>query len=193
MESPYTDIAGRHHRLRHPTRYIHPPLHVLLGTLAEAYPTSRAGTSQREFPVLTPLQSPFAAMATTKAAKQASEPPPDASTLSSLERLILAQAIYEFGADHMSQVAQLLDTHPMLSRPKNFFSAKVSARRVSFVHKVPTQAVFVCFRCAPWCTGNSCQRQSSHRESPVVLRRVKLNFAQTRGCWKPAPYVTLRS
>lgn len=45
---------------------------------------------------------------------------------STVERLILSQAIYEFGTDNMPQVATLLESHAMISRPHNFFTVEVS-------------------------------------------------------------------
>ena len=51
---------------------------------------------------------------------------PDISSLSNIERLLLAQAVYEFGADAWLHVSKLLSKHPLvLSRPKAFFNAQV--------------------------------------------------------------------
>ena len=47
--------------------------------------------------------------------------------LTNVECLLLAQAVYEHGADAWQQVSKLLSKHPLLSRPKNFFSANVSS------------------------------------------------------------------
>ena len=66
-------------------------------------------------------------MATGKSSKRIQEESFDASNWSNLERLILSQAIYEFGADDMDRVAALMSSHAMLSRPKSFFSVKVSS------------------------------------------------------------------
>ena len=65
-------------------------------------------------------------MATGKGTKRAQEAALDASTWNNLERLILSQAVYEFGANNMSQVASQMSNHAMLSRPKTFFTVKVS-------------------------------------------------------------------
>ena len=42
------------------------------------------------------------------------------------ERLILAQAVYEYGAKQTTwpEIAKLLSKHPLISRPKNFFTAQ---------------------------------------------------------------------
>lgn len=51
------------------------------------------------------------------------------SALSTLERLLLAQAVYEFGASAWPSVAKLLSRHPLMSlRPKTFFTAQVSSK-----------------------------------------------------------------
>lgn len=50
---------------------------------------------------------------------------PDVSSLSNVERLLLAQAVYEFGANAWPHVSKLLSKHPLLSRPKAFFNAQV--------------------------------------------------------------------
>ena len=51
---------------------------------------------------------------------------PDMTTLTNLDRLILAQAVYELGANSWSAVAKLLTKHPLLQRPKSFFTPQVS-------------------------------------------------------------------
>ncbi|KAG2077377.1 hypothetical protein BDR04DRAFT_1088364, partial [Suillus decipiens] len=45
------------------------------------------------------------------------------SSLTNVERLLLAQAVYEYGANAWQQVSKLLSKHPIISRPKTFFSA----------------------------------------------------------------------
>lgn len=49
----------------------------------------------------------------------------DDPSLSTIERLILAQAVYEHGADAWQSVSKLLSKHPALARPKSFFSPQV--------------------------------------------------------------------
>jgi hypothetical protein len=50
----------------------------------------------------------------------------DAASLSNLERLLFAQAIYEFGANAWPSVTKLLAKHPLMSnRPKSFFTHQV--------------------------------------------------------------------
>ncbi|KAI0796670.1 hypothetical protein C8Q75DRAFT_205612 [Abortiporus biennis] len=44
------------------------------------------------------------------------------SSLTHLERLLFSQAVHEFGLDRLPDVAKLLTKHPLLSRPKNFFT-----------------------------------------------------------------------
>lgn len=52
----------------------------------------------------------------------------DPPTLSTIERLILAQAVFEHGADAWQSVSKLLSKHPALAdRPKSFFSPQVRA------------------------------------------------------------------
>lgn len=48
----------------------------------------------------------------------------DPSTLNTLEKLIFAQAVHEFGSVGWSDVAKLLSKHPLLSRPKGFFTVQ---------------------------------------------------------------------
>ncbi|KLO15689.1 Bromodomain-domain-containing protein [Schizopora paradoxa] len=45
-----------------------------------------------------------------------------AESLSVRERLIFAQAVYEFGAKEWPKVVDILASHPFISRPKNFFN-----------------------------------------------------------------------
>ncbi|KIL70022.1 hypothetical protein M378DRAFT_6965 [Amanita muscaria Koide BX008] len=44
--------------------------------------------------------------------------------LSNVESLVLAQAVWEFGGDAWDTVADMLSDHPLLSRPKNFFTSQ---------------------------------------------------------------------
>ncbi|KAF8621615.1 hypothetical protein AX15_007635 [Amanita polypyramis BW_CC] len=44
------------------------------------------------------------------------------SDLSNVEALLLAQAVWELGADAWHAVAKLLSRHPLVSRPKSFFT-----------------------------------------------------------------------
>ncbi|KAF5390659.1 hypothetical protein D9757_002760 [Collybiopsis confluens] len=48
----------------------------------------------------------------------------DFSLLSKLDRLILAQSVYELGAAAWPAVAKVLSKHPLLSHPKSFFTAQ---------------------------------------------------------------------
>ncbi|KAH7909446.1 hypothetical protein BJ138DRAFT_1089454 [Hygrophoropsis aurantiaca] len=48
----------------------------------------------------------------------------DISVLTNLECLILAQSVYEYGANAWSTVAKTVSKHPLLNRPKQFFSAQ---------------------------------------------------------------------
>ncbi|EKM59508.1 uncharacterized protein PHACADRAFT_250061 [Phanerochaete carnosa HHB-10118-sp] len=57
-------------------------------------------------------------------AKRVREIAMNADSWSTVERLILSQAIYEFGTDNMPQVATLLESHAMISRPHNFFTVE---------------------------------------------------------------------
>lgn len=53
--------------------------------------------------------------------------PFDPLDLNKLERLIFAQAVYELGSGAWPGVSQILSDHPLLSRPKNFFTPEVSS------------------------------------------------------------------
>lgn len=68
-------------------------------------------------------------MTTTKGTKRVVEAALDVTNWSTLERLIVSQALYEFGVDNMPHVATLMSSHAMLSRPKNFFTFNVSDLR----------------------------------------------------------------
>lgn len=49
----------------------------------------------------------------------------DLPSLSNIERLLLAQAVHEVGANAWSNVSKILSKHPLLSRPKLFFNPHV--------------------------------------------------------------------
>ena len=59
------------------------------------------------------------------------------SSLSSRERLIFAQAVYEYGARQSAwnEIAKLLAKHPLISKPKNFFTAQSCASIYSHLMK----------------------------------------------------------
>ena len=48
--------------------------------------------------------------------------------LTTIESLLLAQAVWEYGAaqSSWSELARILSHHPLLSRPKSFFNPQVS-------------------------------------------------------------------
>lgn len=50
----------------------------------------------------------------------------EASSLQPIDRLLLAQAVWELGANSWPAVAKLLTKHPLLHHPKSFFTAQVS-------------------------------------------------------------------
>lgn len=93
----------------------HPPDLLVSGCCAWSYQHAF-----RAWYILLPL------MATTKGGKRATEAAQDANNWNILERLILSQALYQHGVDNLPSVVTLMSSHPMLSRPKNFFSVKVS-------------------------------------------------------------------
>lgn len=64
------------------------------------------------------------------------------TSLSPLESLLLAQATWELGAGPNSwpAIAKLLSKHPLLSRPKSFFSAQV--RTFSEVNNMHLRVTF---------------------------------------------------
>lgn len=72
-------------------------------------------------------------MATGKTSKRVRETAMNADNWNTVERLILSQAIYEFGTDNMPQVATLLASHAMLSRPQSFFTVEVSGLDPQYV------------------------------------------------------------
>lgn len=47
------------------------------------------------------------------------------SSLSVRERLIFAQAVFEYGTGQWENVASVLSKHPYISRPKKFFTSQV--------------------------------------------------------------------
>ena len=51
---------------------------------------------------------------------------PDMSVLKNIDCLILAQAVWEIGSNSWPAVAKILSKHPLLFRPKSFFTAQVS-------------------------------------------------------------------
>ncbi|TFY60351.1 hypothetical protein EVJ58_g5209 [Rhodofomes roseus] len=53
----------------------------------------------------------------------------DASSLNNVERLLLCQCVYEYGSNSWPEVAKVLSAHPMISRPKTFFTPQVSSHR----------------------------------------------------------------
>ncbi|KAI0092415.1 hypothetical protein BDY19DRAFT_924232 [Irpex rosettiformis] len=61
-------------------------------------------------------------MAPKTSLDSATEAEPAASRLSNLERLILVQAVYEFGNNAWAEVSKLLSSHPMLSHSDLKFS-----------------------------------------------------------------------
>ena len=66
----------------------------------------------------------------------------DASSLNNLERLILCQAVYEYGSNAWPEVAQVLSAHPMISRPK-MFTAQVSSSHFVVVVRVAEVSLYL--------------------------------------------------
>ncbi|KAI0921098.1 hypothetical protein AcW2_006185 [Taiwanofungus camphoratus] len=56
--------------------------------------------------------------------KGPNSPEVDVSSLNNTERLILSQAVYEFGSNAWVEVSKLLTKHPLMTLPKNFFTAQ---------------------------------------------------------------------
>jgi hypothetical protein len=52
-------------------------------------------------------------------------PSPPMDQLTNTERLLLAQAVYQEGADDWSKVSQLISNHPLIGRPKSYFNPSV--------------------------------------------------------------------
>ncbi|KAI9063245.1 Bromodomain-containing protein [Trametes sanguinea] len=57
-----------------------------------------------------------------KGRKSTSTPELDLSSLNTVERLIFAQAVHEFGANAWTEVSKLLSNHPMITQPKGTFT-----------------------------------------------------------------------
>lgn len=45
--------------------------------------------------------------------------------LTARERLLVAQAVYEYGSNAWPDISRVLSKHPLISRPKGFFSPQV--------------------------------------------------------------------
>jgi len=45
--------------------------------------------------------------------------------LTNTERLLLAQAVYQEGANDWSKVSQIISNHPLIGRPKSYFNPLV--------------------------------------------------------------------
>ena len=61
------------------------------------------------------------------------EPDSEGPPLSTIECLLLAQAVYEHGADAWQSVSKALSKHPALARPQSFFSPQV---RLPFIARM---------------------------------------------------------
>ena len=61
-------------------------------------------------------------MASSKNTKRNLDAAADPSKMSNLERLILVQAVYEFGNNAWPEVSKLLSAHPMLAHSKQRFT-----------------------------------------------------------------------
>lgn len=61
----------------------------------------------------------------------------DMASLSSRDRLIFSQAVYELGARQQAwaEIAKLMSKHPLISRPKNFFTAQSCVTIYSYLMK----------------------------------------------------------
>lgn len=53
--------------------------------------------------------------------------PVDLGELTNVERLLIAQAVHQLGANAWTNVSKLLSNHPLVDRPKPFFSPQVSS------------------------------------------------------------------
>jgi hypothetical protein len=49
----------------------------------------------------------------------------DLAALSKVEKLLVAQAVFELGPDAWADVAKLLAKHPLVNRPKNYYTTQV--------------------------------------------------------------------
>jgi bromodomain-containing protein 8 len=56
----------------------------------------------------------------------------DVASLSKVEKLLVAQAVFELGTDAWADVAKLLAKHSLVNRPKNSFTAQVWSCAPSF-------------------------------------------------------------
>lgn len=64
-------------------------------------------------------------MSSTRSSRNAIASVEIISHLSARERLLVAQAVYEYGANAWPDISKVLSKHPLISRPKGFFSPQV--------------------------------------------------------------------
>lgn len=65
-------------------------------------------------------------MSSTRPSIKGSGPTIDiVSHLTTRERLLVAQAVYEYGSNAWPDISHVLSKHPLISRPKGFFSPQV--------------------------------------------------------------------
>ncbi|KAF8897571.1 hypothetical protein BD779DRAFT_1667527 [Infundibulicybe gibba] len=82
-------------------------------------------------------------MATTRSRRRSAAPSDDQfqSGLTTVEHLILAQSVWELGADSWPSVAKVLTKHPLTSRPKSYFTAQsCHAMYDNMVHEAGLEA-----------------------------------------------------
>jgi bromodomain-containing protein 8 len=64
-------------------------------------------------------------MSSTRSSRSAVATLEVVSHLSARERLLVAQAVYEYGANAWPDISRVLSKHPLITRPKGFFSPQV--------------------------------------------------------------------
>lgn len=104
--------------------------------------------------------------------------------LDSLEKLLVAQTVYEFGRGAWPTIAQLLTEHPSLVRPKGSFTPRVSlfAYLLSFVLKYAYLWAPLVMPSNPFPSyGGSWPRVVSLRHSPEMSASAQAGSSQLRG------------
>lgn len=59
---------------------------------------------------------------------------PPMDQLTNTERLLLAQAVYQEGADDWPKVSQIISNHPLIGRPKSYFNPSVCSESSDNCH-----------------------------------------------------------
>jgi len=72
-------------------------------------------------------------MSSTRSSRSAGAPLDVVDHLSARERLLVAQAVYEYGSNAWLDISKVLSKHPLITRPKGFFSPQVNLAAISYL------------------------------------------------------------